>query len=864
MKKNIVFIICYLLTINILLVTLGTLPIDLKDNTTSKQSISCLKETIPSISETNDDWPMRGHGLARTGYSTSSGPETNNVLWQRDIDGFGFDSPIVSDGKIYIGTYGTQRSLLCYDSSNGEKIWEFEDFGVSRSPAIYEDSLYFADTNSPAGFHCLDAKGNEDGSADEIWNYSLTNDFIWSSPLITNGKVYFGASFSGLFCLDAIDGDELWNYKSGDEVLTSPALDNEKIYFGTGSSIDGTGEVVCLDAETGAYIWNYSTGGWVGDFTVDAIVVYNERVYASSNDGNIYCLDADDGQLEWTDSFSGHIAAAYDKLYVSSTDGTIYCLDALRGRQIWISLEGGSSILSPPIVAEEKVYFGSNDGVIYCLDAIGNDDGTTDILWVKGGFGNVYGSPAIADGKVFVHANLMTDSILICFGPNSAPEIPETSTGGISEGNPSEEMDFKVKTIDPDNDNVYYMIDWGDGTFSDWLGPYESELTIEITHTYLSKGIFILKAMAKDSKNEVSDWSEPRTITISDQIIPQNKLHIDTPVYVIEGSDFSVTITSEELVIENALVTFDDNSDYTSSEGIVTFTAENPGTYEITAVKDQFTSADPIKIIVQEEAEDKGIIYGVITSNGSIVEDVIIRVSNEETSWVVYSDPLGSYDLTIPVGFYEIEASKEGYQTKIEIVEVEKNTATDVNFVLEESMESVDEEKGFVEYIVESQIKDDLGAEVDTTKEESHIIFYSSDVGVDVIESNRLSEGDVRVKISGEADTGKYFVFYISGVEDIDDVVLEYDGDKIEKTNDFISFLGSENTENSWILLQTGTEGECVIILYNSHFSEHTITISSIVETVGGPVAFMMYVIFFTVFAVLTGIPMMRLWKKIE
>jgi len=74
---------------------------------------------------------------------------------------------------------------------------------------------------------------------------------------------------------------------------------------------------------------------------------------------------------------------------------------------------------------------------------------------------------------------------------------------------------YGTYTIDLDDD-VYYWIDWGDGTNSGWLGPHASgEPFDEIAkHKWRDEGAYTIKAKAKDTNNAESLWSEPLSVTM--------------------------------------------------------------------------------------------------------------------------------------------------------------------------------------------------------------------------------------------------------------------------------------------------------------------------------------------------------------
>jgi len=111
----------------------------------------------------------------------------------------------------------------------------------------------------------------------------------------------------------------------------------------------------------------------------------------------------------------------------------------------------------------------------------------------------LFGDPAVS---------LHVDSI-----NNNAPYKPEKPSGPTS-GNTTKNFNFSSKTTEPDNDDLYYMFYWDDGTTSDWLGPYKSGEEVTAQHKWDKKGTYKVRVAARDNYNSQSDWSEPLLITI--------------------------------------------------------------------------------------------------------------------------------------------------------------------------------------------------------------------------------------------------------------------------------------------------------------------------------------------------------------
>ncbi len=95
------------------------------------------------------------------------------------------------------------------------------------------------------------------------------------------------------------------------------------------------------------------------------------------------------------------------------------------------------------------------------------------------------------------------------------PEIPQIQ--GSTQGKAGTSYSYTFSSTDPDGDDVYYYIEWGDGQTEEWIGPYESGEVITVNHTWDEKGAYTIKAKAKDTKGLESDWG---TLEVT---MPKNK-----------------------------------------------------------------------------------------------------------------------------------------------------------------------------------------------------------------------------------------------------------------------------------------------------------------------------------------------------
>lgn len=96
---------------------------------------------------------------------------------------------------------------------------------------------------------------------------------------------------------------------------------------------------------------------------------------------------------------------------------------------------------------------------------------------------------------------------------NNPPENPTIT--GQSSGKNGTEYSYKFSTFDPENDDIYYYINWGDtfweGRWDNWIGPYKSGEEIELKNTFFDKGNYTIRIKAKDKYGYKSDWSILKT-----------------------------------------------------------------------------------------------------------------------------------------------------------------------------------------------------------------------------------------------------------------------------------------------------------------------------------------------------------------
>jgi len=474
--------------------------------------------TFVNIQPSDDEWPMFRGNLHHTGFSPSSAPNTDTILWEYDPPinvWFQDSSPAIADGKIYMGACAVDADnpvagrLYCLDENTGSLIWTYKtDSWVLSSPAVAEGKVYvgsFLDNK----MHCIDAN-----TGNPLWNY-IAKYPLFSSPAVADEKIYFGCGTldsqnneGEILCLYANNGSLLWKYDPGDAVYSSPAVAYGYVYIG---SLNG--KLYCLHAGNGSIHWQYNTGSCIRS----SPSIGNNNVFFGARNGNLYCLNAQNGSSRWTfktqDSIFSSPALDNNRVYCVSYDKHVYCLDINNGNEIW-NVSVDQKIYGSPSLADGKLYFGSGimspkSGKLFCVNST-----TGTILWSQSFDEVSSASPAIVRGKVITTVKAHS---LYCFCDNREPETPQRPSGPTII-TPGVSYDYLTSAIDPDGDELRYGWDWdGDKQVDEWTAYYASGETVTTSHVWSNYGIKIVRVKSEDINGFQSGWSKPLPIVIPTQ-----------------------------------------------------------------------------------------------------------------------------------------------------------------------------------------------------------------------------------------------------------------------------------------------------------------------------------------------------------
>ncbi len=435
-----------------------------------------------------------------------------SVVGARDDDGERGSAYVFRrDGNIWV----QDQKLLATDGVAGD--W----FGISVS--IKDDIIFVG----------ADADDNENGvNAGSVYVFRH-NDSSWiqqNKLLASDGTAndYFGRYVSldtdyaviGAYYDDDITGSAYVFKRDGlawieeDKLTASDGAPGD--YFGISTSIYGDYVIVGayrddningIDAGS-VYIFKKTENGWIEEkIVISSDGAANDRFGISTSLDREYMVIGayyDDANIGSAYVFKNTTSGWVEEKKLVASDGET---DDFFGRSVSIGEQyllvgawGDSGYSGSVYVFKHNDMQWIEENKLSASDGASNDR---------------FGYEVFLDGRCTIIGAYLDDNnngidagcayIFTQETENHPPE-PPTIYGPIH-GKVGNAYNFSFSTTDPENDDVYLYIDWGDSSTELWIGPYNSGEMVTITHIWIKKDTYLIKSKAKDSYGNVSDFS---------------------------------------------------------------------------------------------------------------------------------------------------------------------------------------------------------------------------------------------------------------------------------------------------------------------------------------------------------------------
>lgn len=412
------------------------------------------------------DWPQWGGSNARNmaadekglpvkfepGKKKSDGSgidlkTTSNVKWVVKLGSENYSSPVIADGKVYIGTNDAGIEdprykptggglLLCFDEATGKRLWQLvvpklqegkrsEDYdemnlGICSTPTVEGNRLYLV--SSRCDVLCVDVNGmanGNDGPFQDESHYTVEpgqravepksddGDVVWQFDMLNKLPVFPHDASS---CAPLVYGDYIY-------VATGNGVDNGKPPMPLSPSL------IVLDKNTGRLVAKdealIGTRVFHGQWSSPSLGLVNQKplVFYGAGDGICYAFDAITTATEskgflnqaWSFDCNTPEHRIHDGKPVDYWEGDKR--EDKGNKDDW-SYVGLDEIISTPVFYKNRVYVsvgrdplhGDNSkGDLFCIDASKSGDITTaGKIWSYTDIGRTMSTVSIVDGLLYV------------------------------------------------------------------------------------------------------------------------------------------------------------------------------------------------------------------------------------------------------------------------------------------------------------------------------------------------------------------------------------------------------------------------------------------------------------------------------
>ena len=267
---------------------------------------------------------------------------SGQILWQVDLPGFPerwiYASPVIADTMVYAGG---KAGYGAYDLETGAQQWYTEIEGGDgwpcyASPQVCGDLLV-----ALVQRRGLMALNRHNGTV--VWERTLGVENPYAQPAVSGDLLVSGSDTPGLHwfkghpahlaVLRVCTGEVVWHRPVlPSRYPTGLAVRDDRLYASTPD-----GEALCFDVHSGALVWRLRTGDDLMDMVparrevrsiLAAPVLYGDDLLVCGCDGCLYVLDAHTGARKRRTPLGSPITAApcvtEDGFCVGTYDGRLY------------------------------------------------------------------------------------------------------------------------------------------------------------------------------------------------------------------------------------------------------------------------------------------------------------------------------------------------------------------------------------------------------------------------------------------------------------------------------------------------------------------------------------------------------------
>jgi len=371
---------------------------------------------------------------------------------------------------------------------------------------------------------------SDDNTIDEnIITHTLNGLFLegCDGNTISNNIIFNNDVYPDSRGISMWTGDDPWRPCSNTNII------NNEIYLNTGSGIwsDFSEKTTIIDNE----IFNNRINGIQLNYDEDVDIINNN--IESNDQYGIYLFSGSSFGVNDIDVIDNYIFNNEHGIYIigDATGIKIRLNDIIENKKNGIFLTknvNDNEIFENNIMFNrgkgihiklfidtwvDEEFFSNNNQILHnniiCNGVNAKDECTN--YWNAESYGNYWSDwSGIGPYKINGGGNQDNYPLQTAYNIESVAPTKPNKPEGMINGKINVPYLYKTSSIDPEGEKILYLFEWGDGSESKWLGPYNSGETIDIIKKWSEEGSYQIKVKSKDIYGYESEWSDPIQVTI--------------------------------------------------------------------------------------------------------------------------------------------------------------------------------------------------------------------------------------------------------------------------------------------------------------------------------------------------------------
>ena len=192
------------------------------------------------------------------------------------------------------------------------------------------------------------------------------------------------------------------------------------------------------------------------------------------------------------------------------------------------------------------------------------DQGYDAVFFHENDFSEVYHSPQDTIENMDISYAVNTTRLMIA----TLAELAEPNLVSTPPDEPTIEIittpvynqptEIQIQTIDDDNDNVSFYIDWGDGQSTDWTEEISSGQSLSISHIWTRPGQYEIRAKARDNNSVIGPWAS-KDIFVDGPILEIGQLNgglLGLTIPITNTGGYSFTEATVDLSVQGGFILY--------------------------------------------------------------------------------------------------------------------------------------------------------------------------------------------------------------------------------------------------------------------------------------------------------------------